>query len=66
MRFTMIPVEDRNKWHCYYCGETRSVKYIFHSNGTALPVCNRCAAMIGMGKDDKDEPEDYHSEEEFQ
>lgn len=50
----LIPQKDRSKLTCYFCGDTRSVKYLFTVNildnrGEKLdtlkdiPTCTRCA-----------------------
>lgn len=44
----VIPVEQRGKRRCYFCGETRSVKYIVTVNNpkpSEVPCCNKCALM---------------------
>lgn len=45
-RIEMIPTEQRQKYHCYYCGATASVKYICRIDGLVIPVCNRCVATV--------------------
>ena len=52
MNFKLIPTEDRNKYRCCVCGETRSVKYLMPtividtlSGIEELPYCNRCALL---------------------
>jgi hypothetical protein len=45
---------------CYFCGETRSVKYIvnlFNENGErvlTVDACNRCVPLLMMRKDGAD------------
>lgn len=53
----LIPIEDRGKYRCHFCGETRSVKYLvnyFDPVETSEPIevacCNRCALRIGFTK----------------
>lgn len=52
MNLKLIPIEDRHKYRCCVCGETRSVKYLiptydplegegFHDRA----YCNRCALL---------------------
>lgn len=52
MPYKLIPSEERHKYQCCVCGETRSVKYLiptynplegegFHD----LAYCNRCALL---------------------
>lgn len=48
----IIPTEDRKKCRCYFCGETRSVKYlikifdpVLDSKPSEVTCCNRCAAL---------------------
>lgn len=45
----MIPTETRNQCRCYFCGETRSVKYLVEimdptidSKPTKVCCCNKC------------------------
>ena len=45
----LIPVDERNKYRCYLCGETRSVKYLIEtvnpvekSEPFYAPYCNKC------------------------
>jgi hypothetical protein len=52
MRFKLIPPEERHKYHCCVCGETRSVKYMIPTYNPLegeeiqdLPYCNRCALL---------------------
>ena len=47
-----IPMEDRKKCCCYFCGETRSVKYlvkifdpVVDSKPCEVTCCNKCAAL---------------------
>lgn len=49
----IIPIEQRHKYRCYFCGETRSVKYIteildpvIDSKPTRVCCCNKCI-LIG-------------------
>lgn len=53
MKYELIPPEERHKYRCCVCNETRSVKYLiptyhplegegFHN----LAYCNRCALLI--------------------
>lgn len=54
----IIPVEDRKNYRCYFCEETRSVKYtlrifdpVLDNKPCEVPCCNRCAALhIGRKK----------------
>lgn len=48
----IIPMEDRKKCRCYFCGETRSVKYlikisdpVMDSKPCEVACCNKCAAL---------------------
>ena len=51
--FKIIPLEDRHKYVCCVCGETRSVKYLIPtividtlgSSTEEKPYCNRCALL---------------------
>lgn len=52
MSYKLIPTEDRSKYQCYVCGETRSVKYLIPTHNPLegegiqdLPYCNRCALL---------------------
>ena len=49
MSFKLIQPEDRHKYHCCVCGETRSVKYLIptteYGETKELPYCNRCALL---------------------
>lgn len=49
----MIPVEYRAGKRCWFCGETRSVKY---ETADHIPVCNTCAARYGTMIKDKAMP----------
>lgn len=42
VKLELMDTNERNKWHCYHCGETKSVKYKVHIDGTVIPVCNMC------------------------
>lgn len=51
----LIPIEDRGKYRCHFCGETRSVKYLVNcfdpvvaSEPIEVACCNRCAFQIGL------------------
>lgn len=46
---TMIPIEKRENYRCYYCGTNKSVKYIvkvfdpiINNNTISVPCCNKC------------------------
>lgn len=43
---SIIPIKDRNKCRCHFCGETRSVKYITEIISTPrnrrVFCCNKC------------------------
>lgn len=48
----IIPMEDRKKCRCYFCGDTRSVKYLIKisdpvvdSKPCEVTCCNECAAL---------------------
>lgn len=48
----IIPMEDRKKFRCYFCDETRSVKYfikifdpVVDSRPCEVACCNKCAAL---------------------
>lgn len=42
----VIPTEQQNKFKCYFCGDTRSVKYLVTTIGRKeVPCCNRCALL---------------------
>ena len=43
--YQLIPIEDRDKYQCCVCGETRSVKYLIPTLDKELPYCNRCALL---------------------
>ncbi len=50
--YKIIPLEDRHKYVCCVCGETRSVKYLIPtmvidtlSSFEEKPYCNRCALL---------------------
>lgn len=50
--YKLIPAEDRSKYQCCVCGETRSVKYLIPTHNSLegegiyeLPYCNRCALL---------------------
>lgn len=52
MSFKLIPSEERHKYRCCVCGETRSVKYLIPTHNPLegegfhdLPYCNRCALL---------------------
>lgn len=49
----VIPIEKRNKYKCYFCGTTKSVKYIVKINDTIFSdkpsnvcCCNKCALVF--------------------
>lgn len=49
----LIPIEDRGKYRCHFCGETRSVKYLVNcfdpvvsSEPIEVACCNRCCALL--------------------
>lgn len=51
---SIIPIEKRKNYRCYFCGETRSVKYIteimdpvIDSKPTKVCCCNRCILIGG-------------------
>lgn len=54
-RLELIPDWPNKKFRCYFCGETRSVKYmktifdpvIDNNNWTKVCVCNKCALWGG-------------------
>lgn len=57
----IIPEEDRKNYRCYFCGETRSVKYIVKlfdpmvaSKPCEVSCCNRCAALYATKEMDRD------------
>lgn len=48
----MIPIEDRQRHRCYFCEETRSVKYlvrifdpVLDNKPCEVACCNKCAAL---------------------
>ena len=49
----MIPTNKRNGITCYFCGTTRSVKYLvdtespFSGEPTQVGCCNKCLALGG-------------------
>ena len=47
--YKLIPPEERHKYQCCVCGETRSVKYLIptleREETHDLPYCNRCALL---------------------
>lgn len=52
MNFKLIPIEERHKYQCCVCGETRSVKYLIPTYNPLegeeiqdLAYCNRCALL---------------------
>lgn len=49
MRFKLLPAEERKRNKCYFCGETRSVKYLVTirdgSKNIEVASCNKCACM---------------------
>lgn len=55
MKYTLIPQECREKKRCYYCGASKSVKYmcsVYHPIVDTKPVkiyvCNRCASIHAL------------------
>ena len=57
MEIKLIPIEDRHKYRCTLCGETRSVKYFIPVHNPLecegiyeLPFCNKCAAILFISK----------------
>lgn len=49
----IIPIDKRHNYRCFFCGETRSVKYITEINDpvidskpTKVCCCNKCI-LIG-------------------
>ena len=51
--FNLIPDWNKKNLRCYFCGETRSVKYAteihdpaFLDGSVKVCVCNRCVAKI--------------------
>ena len=54
---SIIPMEKRKNCKCYFCGETRSVKYmtevidpVIDSKPTEVCCCNRCILIGGEDK----------------
>ena len=54
----IIPIEERKKCRCYFCGETRSVKYlvkifdpVVDSKSCEVSCCNKCAALHNGNKE---------------
>lgn len=54
---SIIPLEKRKNYRCYFCGETRSVKYIteiidpvIDSKPTKVCCCNKCILTGGEDK----------------
>ena len=52
MSYKLIPSEERHKYRCCVCGETRSVKYLIPTYNPLegegfrdLAYCNRCALL---------------------
>lgn len=50
IKYVMIPANERLRYSCIRCGETRSVKYLV-TNKTAKgeyksPYCNRCFLFV--------------------
>lgn len=50
---SIIPIEERSKCRCHFCGETRSVKYIteifdpvIDNKPSRVCCCNKCI-LIG-------------------
>jgi hypothetical protein len=50
--YKLIPLEERHKYRCCVCGETKSVKYLIPTHNPLegeeihdLPYCNRCALL---------------------
>lgn len=61
MNFKLIPPEERSKYRCCVCGETKSVKYLISTHNPLegdriyeLPYCNKCA-LFAMNKEVKDD-----------
>lgn len=53
--YKLIPLEERHKYHCCICGETRSVKYFIPTCNPCegkgiqdLAYCNKCALLYSM------------------
>lgn len=46
MYFRLLPTEERKRHKCYFCGETRSVKYLVSiqdgSKIIEVASCNKC------------------------
>ena len=53
LKLIPIPPEERHKYRCHLCGETRSVKYFIPTHDplvgegfSDLPYCNKCALFL--------------------
>lgn len=63
MTFKIIPPEERHKYRCCLCCETRSVKYLIPTYNPLegegfydLPYCDKCASwFIGEVINEKEE-----------
>lgn len=60
----MIPIQDRHKYRCHFCGETRSVKYVCEvmdpvvsTERSTVACCNKCAAIYCGIDNARREPE---------
>ena len=46
MKFKLIDRWQEKKLTCIHCGTNKSVKYSVISNGSCVPCCNKCVALM--------------------
>lgn len=54
INYVLMPIEDRKKYHCAFCG-SRFVKYYYkseHGTGFNVPACSRCALLKGISNEE--------------
>ena len=63
---SIIPPDKRKNYRCFFCGETRSVKYIteiidpvIDSKPSKVCCCNKCI-LIGGNSNERKKEEDIH------
>lgn len=51
----LIPIEERGKYRCHFCGTNKSVKYVIKifdpvisDKPAKVTCCNKCALLYGQ------------------